>query len=206
MFASYALRPAPEKVAIVGLGGGSMIHFLNKYDPEVKIDVIEIDPAIIGIAEKYFGIEGTANIRVIQADAASYLEKTDEKYDVIYMDVFLKPSATTDATGVPLSTRTLAFYQALQGKLRPGGVVAFNLNPYSSLRDDIAMMRKAFPQVYVFALPRSLFLFPAGYVVLASTLPARESHQEWVSKLRAADQRFNATFSFERMGNYMERQ
>lgn len=39
MFTSYRLKPKQEKVLIVGLGGGSMIHFLTHYDPQVKADV-----------------------------------------------------------------------------------------------------------------------------------------------------------------------
>ena len=204
MFASYALRPTPQKIAIIGLGGGSMVHFLKKHDPELNIDIVEIDPAIVSVAEQYFGVKSAANINIIVADGVTHLEKTGEKYDVIYMDAFLKPSAATDSSGVPLATRTAEFYQMIQKKLRPDGLVAFNLNPHSKVRDDIAAIRNAFPQVYIFELPRLLLLFARGYVVLASTQSMRETPQTLTAKLKDADRRFNTPYSFEQMVNRLE--
>lgn len=53
MFLSYVFRPKQENVLIVGLGGGAMVHFLRHYDPQVKIDVVEIDAVVVGIADQY---------------------------------------------------------------------------------------------------------------------------------------------------------
>jgi hypothetical protein len=47
MFASYLLQPKQSKVLIVGLGGGSMVHFLQKHDPTVAVDAVEIDPVVV---------------------------------------------------------------------------------------------------------------------------------------------------------------
>src|SRR5262249_23457935 len=69
MFTSYLFRPKPEKVLIVGLGGGSMVHFLKHYDAKVKIDVVEIDPAVVTIAGKYFAIRSAGNVNIITKDA-----------------------------------------------------------------------------------------------------------------------------------------
>src|SRR5215213_9651143 len=46
MFTSYLLRDQQQDVLIVGLGGGGMIHFLRHIDPNVRIDVVEIDPEV----------------------------------------------------------------------------------------------------------------------------------------------------------------
>ena len=92
----------------------------------------------------------------------------------------------------------------IQKKLRPDGLVAFNLNPHSKVRDDIAAIRNAFPQVYIFELPRLLLLFARGYVVLASTQSMRETPQTLTAKLKDADRRFNTPYSFEQMVNRLE--
>ena len=31
-----------------------MVHFLNRHDRQVKVDVVEIDPSIVQIAPRYF--------------------------------------------------------------------------------------------------------------------------------------------------------
>ncbi|MBM3996023.1 MAG: methyltransferase domain-containing protein, partial [Planctomycetes bacterium] len=107
MFLSYAFRPKQEKVLIVGLGGGSMVHFLKAYDSNCKVDVVEIDPEVVKIADRYFGVKTAGNVRIITQDAFDLLSNTDQKYDVIYMDAFLKPDAKTDETGTPLKLKTL---------------------------------------------------------------------------------------------------
>jgi len=110
MFLSYAHRPEQKKVLVVGLGGGSMVHFLKISDPALKIDVVEIDPQIVDLANKYFQIRSEGNVKIICQDAFKYLAETTEKYDVIYMDAFLKPSQGTDPNGVPLALKTTQFY------------------------------------------------------------------------------------------------
>ena len=53
---SVRLSYERNKVLIVGLGCGSMVHFLKRLGPALKIDVVEIDPQIVDLANKYFQI------------------------------------------------------------------------------------------------------------------------------------------------------
>jgi spermidine synthase len=194
MFTSYLFRPRQERVLIVGLGGGSMVHFLKHHDPAVKVDVVEIDPAVVKIADKYFGVRGGGNVRIFNKDAFEYLKKTPERYDVIYMDAFLKPSRDTDSTGVPLRLKTIRFYKDLQKKLKPGGLVAFNVNPHEGVGEDLANIREAFPQAYVFSMPER-----EGLVVVGSTSSGRMESADLLAAGAALDRRFGATFSFRDM-------
>ncbi len=152
MFASYLFRPNPDRVLIVGLGGGAMPHFITRYDRKAKVNVVEIDPAIVQVAAKYFGVRSGGNLKIMNADGLDYLKTTKLKYDVIYMDAFLKPSAETDDTGVPVRMKTVNFYKAVQEKLNPDGIVVFNLNPHPGQADDVKMIREAFGSTYVFKL------------------------------------------------------
>src|SRR5215471_9984443 len=121
MFLSYAHFPEPKKVLIVGLGGGSMVNFLTRYDPKLAVDVVEIDPSIIELAGKFFKIHESEQIKIIKADGLKYLAEAKSKYDVIYLDAFLKPSADTDPNGVPLALKTAQFYKQIQERLTPDG-------------------------------------------------------------------------------------
>ncbi len=194
LFLSYVFRPEQQRVLIVGLGGGSMVHFLKHYDPGVQVDAVEIDPVVVRIADQYFGVRSEGNVRVITADAFEFLANTTDPYDVIYMDAFLKPSADTDSTGVPLRLKTIRFYQDVQKKLKPGGVVAFNMNPHARMREDIETMRAAFAQVYVFPLPGY-----QGSVVIASTAPERQRLPALLARAAQLDRRFKTSFSFRTM-------
>jgi len=200
MFLSYAFRPQQEKVLIVGLGGGSMVHFLRNYDPELMIDVVEIDPKIVSIADQYFGVRSGANVKIMAVDGFEYLSKTTSKYDVIYMDAFLKPSAQTDATGVPLAMKTAQFYKQVQAALKPNGLVAFNLNPHSRTAEDATAIEDAFPQVYSFNIPRG-----SGHVTIASMTSAPQLLSTTVDQAKKLDTRFKTPYSFEKMARRMLR-
>ena len=194
MFLSYLFRSQHDRVLLVGLGGGAMVHFLKRYDPNVRVDAVEIDPAVVRIADEYFGIRDEDNVNVVTADGFDYLENAESQYDVIYMDAFLKPSRDTDSTGAPLRLRTLQFYETVTRKLKPGGLVVFNLNPHRTVRRDVDTIRDAFPQIYVFPLPRR-----EGLVVVASTSTERIRNSSLARRAKELDQRFQTSFSFRPM-------
>ena len=200
MFLSYAHRPEPKKALIVGLGGGSMVNFLSRYDPKLSVDVVEIDPAIIELAGKFFKIHETDNVKITKADGLKYLAETKSKYDVIYLDAFLKPSADTDPNGVPLALKTAQFYKQIQERLAPDGIVVFNLNPHAGSRDDIATIANSFPQTYVYRLPAG-----EGFVVVASISAERLTPTSIARAAADADHRFKASYSLEKLVKTLER-
>jgi spermidine synthase len=194
LFTSYLFRHPQQDVLIIGLGGGGMIHFLRHADPGVRIDAVEIDPLVVKLADEYFDVRSGPNVNVITADGLKFIAETEKQYDVIYLDAFLKPSVDTDATGVPLSLRTQQFYEQLQTKLKPGGAVAFNINPHPQMADDVRAIAAAFPQAYEFQLPRY-----QGSVVVASTTPERATRAEVIRRAAELDRTFDNTISFRDM-------
>ena len=154
MFLSYLLRPHPEKVLIVGLGGGCLVHFLRHYDPQVKIDIVEIDPVVVEVADRFFGVGTGGNVNIITQDGFDFFKTAQATYDVIYMDAFLKPSAATDDTGVDLRLKTTKFYKEVQEKLALDGVVVFNINDHPKIKQDLQTIRASFRSVYPFHVRR----------------------------------------------------
>jgi spermidine synthase len=192
MFASYLLRPKQQQVLIVGLGGGSMVHFLTHHQPDLRVDVVEIDPVVVKLADEYFGVRSGEKVKIFQQDAFKYLAETDQRYDAIYMDAFLEPSADTDISGVPLRLKTLQFLKDVQKKLTPDGLVVFNVHVYDDTAKTLATIRDAFSQVYVFQVPQRL-----GVVVVGSTAQQRATPADLRQQAKQLDQRFKAGFSFE---------
>lgn len=192
MFASYLLRPKQNRCLIVGLGGGAMVHFLRHYDPQQSIDAVEIDPEIVAAAQKWFGVKADGQTRLITQDAFVFLKRPSAKYDAIYMDAFLKPAGDTDSTGVPLRMKTAAFLRNdVITRLKPGGVVVFNINGHSKMDEDLEIIRGVFPQTYRFGVPGTNNL-----IVIGSTSTARLGRAELERAGAAVDQKFRADFSF----------
>ena len=191
MFASYLFVPKQKQVLIVGLGGGAMVHFYEHYDPDVKVDAVEIDAKVVDLADKYFEVRTQKNTKIITEDAFQYFKTNKTRYDVIYMDAFLKPSEGTDATGQPLRLKTTAFYKGLREQLTPGGIVVINLNVYDGTKEDLATVRAAYPRIYTFRASTP------NQIVVGTWEKSRTSAADLHAKARALDQRFKATFTFQ---------
>lgn len=190
MFASYLYQPHPRRVLIVGLGGGAMVRFLTHHEPQVQIDAVEIDPVVVRLADEYFGVRSGGNVRVHTADAVVFVESTADRYDLILMDAFLRPSSGTDATGVPTGLKTLAFLGRLKQALAPGGIVAFNVNEHASMADDIASVATAFGHAAVYRCP------PADSKVVIAGEGSLATDDEVRARIGALDARFGGALSF----------
>lgn len=156
MFASYLFVPAPRRVLLIGLGAGSMVRFLEHYDARVEVDAVDIDPVVVDVARDYFGTRPSERVHLLVRDGFDHIESTEARYDVIYLDAFLKPvpeaQADTDASGVPRRLKTIETYRKMQDKLAPGGVVVVNLH-YKTLAEDVATLREAFAHGALFDVP-----------------------------------------------------
>lgn len=190
MFVSYLYQPHPRRVLIVGLGGGAMVRFLTHHEPQVQIDAVEIDPAVVRLADQYFGVRSGGNVRVHTADAVAFVESTADGYDLILMDAFLRPSSDTDATGVPTRLKTLEFLGHLKRALAPGGVVAFNVNEHDSMADDIAAVAAVFGRVAVYGCP------PTDNKVVIAVQGDMTPDDEMRARTGALDARFGGALSF----------
>ena len=190
MFVSYLYQPHPRRVLIVGLGGGAMVRFLTHHEPQVLIDAVEIDPVVVRLAAEYFGVQPSANVRLHTADAVKFVESTTDRYDLILMDAFLRPSSDTDATGVPTQLKAMPFLSRLKRALAPGGVVAFNVNEHDGMADDITAVSAAFGRVAVYRSP------PADNRVVIALEGGIVGDDELRARIAALDTRFAGTLSF----------
>ncbi|MBI4878148.1 MAG: fused MFS/spermidine synthase [Planctomycetes bacterium] len=190
MFASFFFQFPPKKCLIVGLGGGAMVRFLRHHFPDCRVDAVEIDPAVVQIAAEYFGTTPEERARIFTEDAFDYLARTDEKYDVIYMDAFLKPGEGNDSTGAPLHLKTVRFLKSLHARLEPGGVVAFNMMAGPAMARDLEAISRAFPSAYSLQVPKRTNLVAVG------TLEEKHRPREELLRLgRRLDQEFAFGFS-----------
>ena len=171
MLSAYAFVPSIKRALIVGLGGGGMVHALNRYHPQLQLDVVEIDPVVVDIARQYFGVTDHPKVaspqnqknsspqegytRVITEDGFVFLRQPHTPYDVIYLDAFLQPTEETDSTGSPLKLKTLAFLKEIQSQLTDQGVVVVNMNEHPELRRDISTFRAAFAHSLVWKVPQT---------------------------------------------------
>ncbi len=146
MAAALALPAECKDVLLIGLGGASLPRFIQKQFPDLRLDIVELDPDVVKVAEQYFNFKGSANTRVFVLDGRLFLKRTEKKYDVILLDAYA-------GDRVPFHMTTLEFVRLVQSHLAPGGVVATNLwDPGRTrfLEAEKRTYQMSFPQTYLF--------------------------------------------------------
>jgi spermidine synthase len=114
----------PQRVLVIGLGGGSLTRFLLEQFPSCEIDAIERRAGVVEIAHTYFGLPRSERLRVQVADGCEHVEllsqQTSQIYDLLLVDAY-------DHQGMDFSINTPEFFEACSRLLQPLGVVALNL-------------------------------------------------------------------------------
>lgn len=73
---------------VLGVAGGSVIQLISrKYHP-TQITGIDIDPVIVELGKKYFGLSKITNLNLIIASAQTYLSSCSQNFDYILVDLF----------------------------------------------------------------------------------------------------------------------
>ncbi|OHB71134.1 MAG: hypothetical protein A2V70_14320 [Planctomycetes bacterium RBG_13_63_9] len=120
MLAGLALVEKPERMLVVGLGGGTIPGFLHKHYPRATIDAVDIDPDVVTVARKYFGFRDDATLHAYVDDGRRFIEKSPGRYDVIFLDAFGSES-------IPYHLTTREFLQAVRRALTPQGIAVANV-------------------------------------------------------------------------------
>lgn len=132
MMASALLAKSdPESILIIGLGGASLSIALHKVLPDTVIDSVEIDPAVVRVAKRFFGYETGPRQRVFVQDGRAFVEqavKDGRRYDIVMLDAF-------DADYIPAHLLTTEFLQLVRNALTPTGIVVANSLTRSTMYD-----------------------------------------------------------------------
>ena len=125
MMAALLLNPEPERVLIVGLGGGSLVKFILHHFPNCQIDVVEYRQDVLKVAYDYFQLpENDSRVNVHIGDGYLFVQKCfcegAAPYDMVLVDAY-------DHTGMSTSVGIQAFFDACASLLTPDGVMSINL-------------------------------------------------------------------------------
>lgn len=120
---SRLLRPTVRRVLIIGLGGGTIPKQLVHYYPDTTVDVVDVDPMVVGLAGKYFGVQPSDRLHIHVLDGRIFLTRATEKWDLILIDAY-----TTNRYGdtIPPHLVTQEFFREASRHLNDGGIVHFH--------------------------------------------------------------------------------
>jgi spermidine synthase len=160
-------RRNPRRVLLIGGGLSGGAAEALKY-PGLRIDCVELDPAVIRTTQAYLPAAGRAalsdpRVRVIASDGRTYLARTAERYDAVLLNL------PEPATAQVNRYYTREFFLLVRRKLAPGGVLSFVLASSENYISDAlaqflssiaATLRGVFPMVR--AVPGATCVFLAS--------------------------------------------
>jgi spermidine synthase len=160
-------RERVRTVLLIGGAASGGAAEVLKY-PGVRLDCVELDPAIIRLARKYLSGPASAalddpRVRVFHLDGRTFLERAEGPYDAILLNL------PEPATAQVNRYYTREFFLEVRRKLAPGGVFSFvvpSAENYISeslaqlLSSFAATLRSVFPEVT--AVPGDTCVFLAS--------------------------------------------
>lgn len=130
-----------SRVAVLGLGAGSLPLWFAQQLQGVKVDAVDVDADVLAAAP-CFGLV-SPQLSLVHSDGRRYLQGMRKaSLDALVVDVF-------DSEDIPPCLRTVEFFELAFEKLAPGGVLVMNVwrQHVSSVRQAMAA---AFPGQHVF--------------------------------------------------------
>jgi spermidine synthase len=113
---AQSYSPRLDDVLCIGLGVGIVpMEFARD---GAKVDVVEINPAVVPLGQRFFNLE-PQKLNITFGDGREFLNRCRKQYDAIILDAFLGDSS-------PSHLMTREAFRAMRRVLRPTGVLVMN--------------------------------------------------------------------------------
>jgi spermidine synthase len=170
----YALleHASPRRILMIGGGASGAVAQALRHPTIERIDLVELDPALIGVAREFFSspsaplnpdVWSDPRVHLHYADGRAYLKSTRDRFDVIIVNV---PDPQTAQLN---RFYTVEFFRVARNHLASGGLLALQLrSSEETISPDLAeflrciqrTLREVFP--YTVALPGETIHFFAA--------------------------------------------
>ena len=122
MMGGLLFNPTPGRIAMIGLGGGSLTKFCHRHLPEAIIDVAEVNPRVLQLRDDFMIPPDDARLSVHLADGADFVRRLEfrQTLDLLLVDAY-------GPGGIPEHLCTAEFHRDCLRTLGVGGVAVFNL-------------------------------------------------------------------------------
>ena len=143
MMGFLLFRPKPRRIAMVGLGGGSLAKYCYSKLRDASILVTEISSEVIALRDEFYVPRDDERFQVICADGADFVRDAPLPFDVLLVDGF-------DRNGQSAQLCSQRFYDDCYRRLLPEGLMVVNLGAQDPcLAQFIARIRRSFGSALV---------------------------------------------------------
>jgi spermidine synthase len=121
MMAFLLFVPQPRRLAMIGLGGGSLVKFCHRHLTGTHIEVVEINPHVIALRNEFSVPPDDERLQIRRGDGAEFVRQATGQLDVLLVDGF-------DHEGQPPALCSQRFYDDCRDVLSGDGMLVVNLH------------------------------------------------------------------------------
>lgn len=172
------LHPGPQTVFIAGGGEGATLREILAHRTVQKVVMVDIDEEVIELCKKFLpdhhrGSFNDPRVTLLHMDARKYLEETEEKFDVIIMDL---PEPIEGGPAYLLYTQR--FYEMIHLKLSENGTFVTQAGAAISgitrvFTAVVNTLKRVFPIVAPFEATVPSFGGPWAFVLASKKIDPR---------------------------------
>lgn len=163
MMASLLFRPRPQRIGMIGLGGGSQAKFCHRHLPATRVEIVENNPEVVAIRRRFPIPDDDARLQVFLDDGERFLRERRGRYDILLVDAY-------DPQGIPPPLSTQRWYDDCRDALAPDGVMAANLFCADAER-HLEKLRRSFGKQRVLVLQETRMSNRVAFAWVGDPLP-----------------------------------
>jgi len=132
-----------KRALFIGAGGGAAVRQFRSLQPALQIDVVELDPSVLELANTWFGLASLPNVRAIVGDGAAHVASSPAAtWDVIVIDAY------GAGHELPSAFSAAEFWEDAAIRVRPGGALAINVIGSLDGRGPVAQLERTIERYF----------------------------------------------------------
>ncbi|KAE9554240.1 hypothetical protein FO519_002539 [Halicephalobus sp. NKZ332] len=195
-------------IAVLGVGGGSLISFLHATLPKATITAVEIEPELFNIAHEYFGMPNDDRVKCVTMDAMEWLKDVNSGvYDMLFIDIS-NPKEQIDEKhvlyGPPPAFVTEDSIKKMKGHLTSHGCLFMNIISSSKKYLNVIQREVAVLFKYILSATVPELAVNNNYILFATCEKPGKPSTENIPSTLLTYQSLSKTFTQVELGVYKE--
>ena len=109
MVGFFLFQPAPRRISMIGLGGGSLAKYCHRHSPDARLAVVEINRDVINLRDRFHVPPDSERLEVVCANGANYVKGSGHRPDVILVDGFTADGLSPELASTAFSNSCSTF-------------------------------------------------------------------------------------------------
>jgi spermidine synthase len=151
-------HPDPRRILVIGGGEGASLREVLVHRTVERVTMVDIDEEVVNVCRRFLssfhrGSFDDTRVELCFADAREFLSRSDDKFDVIIVDL-----ADPVEGGPACLLYTREFYQLVRNRLADGGIAVVQSEPAGWLNGHFAAINNTLKIVFPLVSPYQVYI------------------------------------------------